>query len=421
MLHLSRNRNLFGAVAASFLGLGSLEGTPAVAENNNHVLHQPTFGAASTVRKGKSSKSEVPPYPIREVSDLSSLILLTGTSHQSLSKQVSDLIGVPVANSQISRFPDGEVSVQVNDSLRGNDVFILQSCAAPVNDSIMELLLTVSCARRAGAKRVIAIIPYFGYKHHRRGSALSTKYQSRFLSSGAMDFAKMLQEMGVDRVISVDLQRPGQGQEACFFDTGVPLEVVLSESEMVNHIVSKVKLANRVVVVSPNTEGFKKARKFQTGLHKHLSSSGSIIQLATFISSNTGSGPTDTTKLELLGENVNLSGADVIIVDDMVDTAGTLGDISMLMKKNGALNIYVAASHGLFTENSMDIIEKSPVTKVFVTDSLPLPVHVSNKVEQVSIARQLGHIILAEYFRTLSTAKEEQFLVAWEDELDEIE
>jgi ribose-phosphate pyrophosphokinase len=101
----------------------------------------------------------------------------------------------------------------------------VQPCAAPVGDSIMELLLTISCARRAGASKISAVIPYFGYKHHRRGSSISQKQlHSRFLTSGAMDFAKMLEVVGVDTVLAVDLQRPGQGHEACFFDTDIPLE-----------------------------------------------------------------------------------------------------------------------------------------------------------------------------------------------------
>ena len=381
----------------------------STADVGDGVLHEPTFKAASAVRKGQGLLRNLPPNSLeRNTSDLSSLILLAGSSHRDLAMKISELIGVPVAKASVSRFSDGEVSIQVNDSLRGQDVFVVQTCAAPVNDSIIELLLTVSCARRSGAKRVIAVIPYFGYKHHRRGSVVSTTYHSRFLSSGAMDFAKMLQEMGVDRVISVDLQRPGQGQEACFFDTSVPLEVVLSNEAMVRHLVNEVKLADRIVVVSANTEGFKKARKFQVGL---LNSTASSVQLATFVSrESTGSGPIDTTKLELLGDNLHIDGADVLIVDDMVDTAGTLAVLSRHMQAAGARNIYAVASHGVFTDQSMKLIEDCPVNRVFVTDSLPLPANVSNKVEQVSIARQLGHIILAEYFRTLSTTNEEKFL-----------
>ena len=132
--------------------------------------------------------------------------------------------------------------MKVNSQLRGKDVFIVQSCAAPVNDSIMELLLTVSCARRAGASRIIAVIPYFGYKHHRRWSPISSRKNSRFLSSGAMDFAHMLQEMGVDRVVAVDLQRSGQGHEACFFDNQVPLETIVTNDLFVDYIATNLSL-----------------------------------------------------------------------------------------------------------------------------------------------------------------------------------
>ena len=153
------------------------------------------------------------------------LVLISGTSHKELTYEISSLIKVPVANVDVGRFADGEVNIQIHDHVRSKNVYIIQPCAAPVNDSIMELLLMISCARRAGAKNITAVIPYFGYKHHRRGSVISTNNHSRFLSSGAMDFAKMLKEMGVDRVVSVDLQRPGQGHEACFFDTKISLEV----------------------------------------------------------------------------------------------------------------------------------------------------------------------------------------------------
>lgn len=339
------------------------------------------------------------------------MVLITGTAHAELAREISALVDKPLTRAKISRFADGEVSIQIDESIRGTDVFIVQSCTSPVNDSIMELLLTVSCARRSGAKRIIAVVPYYGYKHHRRGSSLSTKLQSRFLSSGAMDFARMLQEMGVDRVIAVDLQRPGQGQEACFFDSSVPLEVVLSTDIMIDYVVGMMELDGPgvhapIVVVTPNAECFKKARKFQVGLQRH---SRAEVQLAAFFSSDTGSGPTDVTKLELVGNDVKLQGADVVIVDDMVDTGGTLADLSKRLKAAGARRIFVAASHGIFTENSMANIDQAPVDRVVVTNSLPLPAACSPKVVQVSLAPYLSNIILAEYFRTMSTAVEEEF------------
>lgn len=110
----------------------------------------------------------------------------------------------------VTRFSDGEISIEINESIRGKDCFIIQTCAEPVNDNILELLLTITAARRSGAAKVTAVIPYFGYVHNRRGLPISTTYHSRFLWSASADFAKMLQTLGADKVISVDLQKAGQ-------------------------------------------------------------------------------------------------------------------------------------------------------------------------------------------------------------------
>lgn len=198
---------------------------------------------------------------------LDKLMLISGTMHPQLSKEISDTIQVPLANAQIARFNDGEVNIKIVDSCRGKNVFIIQPCGTPVSDSVMELLLLIATARRDGAKRVHAVIPYFGFKHHRHDIPQSTKYNSQFLFSESMDFAKMLQEMGVDSVVSVDLQRPGQGQEASFFDATVPAEVVVTTNLMVDHLIEKNKdLAGPIVVVAPNDELMKKAFKFRKKL-----------------------------------------------------------------------------------------------------------------------------------------------------------
>ena len=149
------------------------------------IITATSFCRQSFMDDGQGEKKK------KEKRSLKNLVLISGSAHKDLGNKISERIGVPLASSRIGRFVDGEVSIQIHDNMRGKDVFIVQSCAAPVNDSIMELLLTVSCARRSGARRVIAVIPYFGYKHHRRGVAISTKHQSRFLSSGAKDFSKM--------------------------------------------------------------------------------------------------------------------------------------------------------------------------------------------------------------------------------------
>jgi len=263
----------------------------------------------------------------------------------------------------------------------------------------MELLLTISCAKRSGAKRVTAVIPYFGYLHHRRGYPISTKHNSRFLWSASSDFAKMLQVMGVDRVISVDLQRPGQGQEACFFDSSIPVETVLSTHLMIDYFKKNIPLRNPVVIVSPDSDFTKKARKFQKG----LLNSGNLdqVSLAAFIHDEHHTGPMNPLSAELLG---NVRGADVIIVDDLVNTGGTLAILCRRLVKEGARKVYLCASHGLFTGNSLELIRLLPVEKVIVTDSIPLPTTLpgeSSKIVQVSIAPLLARVIEAEYFRSV--------------------
>lgn len=226
-------------------------------------VRQPSFGGRkNSIRKGFK----------RDDVTLDSMCLIAGTGHPALAQEISDGLDKPLTKTEISRFADGEVSIQILENLRDKDVFIIQPCVAPVNDSIMELLLTVSCARRAGARRIVAVIPYFGYKHYRRSTPLSTKLNSRFLSSSAVDFAHMLQEMGVDRVISVEIQRPGQGHEACFFDNAVPLETAVTTDAFTKHLIKNHVLKEPVAVVTPNAEYHKKARKFQKALQKSVKS-----------------------------------------------------------------------------------------------------------------------------------------------------
>lgn len=257
----------------------------------DNIVHQPSFGAMNTrsVPKKTNSTPRV---------TLDSLTLISGSAHKDLATAISKEINVPLCDATVKRFADGEVAIQINDNIRGQDVFIVQTCAAPVNDSIMELLLTISCARRSNVQRITAVVPYFGYKHHRRGNAISTKHNSRFLWSGVGDFAAMLQEMGVDRVITVDLQRPGQGLESSFFDNAVPVETLLSTDLFVHHLTNEMQLNEPVTIVAPNAECYHKARKFQTELQRKLKKE---VKFVTYFSVDSGSGPTDATQLKTMG------------------------------------------------------------------------------------------------------------------------
>jgi ribose-phosphate pyrophosphokinase len=300
-------------------------------------------------------------------------------------------------NSSSSWLLDGEVTCVVQEAIGGKDVFIIQPCANPVNDHIMEILLLTSCAKRSGALRVTAVIPYFGYKYHRRGEPISTKNQSRFLWSAAGDFAKMLTTMGVDRIIAVDLHRPGQGQETCFFDTTVPVENVSSNDLMLQYFKDHVPLSKNVTVVAASPDFLKKARKLQIGLKQD----GRNVQLAAFLRK------IDSTEVRTSRELTRLLGdvkdSDVIIVDDILDTGGTLSNICHRVKLEGAAKVYICASHGMFTENSMDIIRLSPVDQVIVTNSLPLPSNAPAKIVQLSVAPLLAQIIETEHYASIQT------------------
>jgi len=316
-------------------------------------------------------------------------MVVAGTAVPRLGKDISDLLELKVADVDVRRFSDGEIHCRYNESVREKNLYIIQSCAAPVNDNITELLLLVSAAKRAGANRVTAVIPYFGYKYHRRGLPISTVHQSRFLWSASGDFAEMLSAVGVDNIISVDLQRPGQGHEACFFDNNTPIETISTEDLMVQYFASEVKLTNPVVIVAPNADCVKKAVKFKRKLRE--STSLTNIDHAVFLAAKeTTSAVSKPEAAEFVG---SVQGADVIIVDEILETGVTLSVLCRRLIKEGARRVFLCSSHGIFSSTSMELIDLSPVEKVVVTDSIPLPGTSSSKIHQVSVAGMLAKVI----------------------------
>ena len=330
---------------------------------------------------------------------LSNNVIISGTAVPDLAKLVSKETGFSIANVQIKRFKDGEISCRYEESVREKNLFVIQSCSAPVNDNIMELLLLVSAAKRAGAHRVTAIIPYFGYKYHRRGLPISSVYNSRFLWSSSSDLADMLTAMGVDAVLAVDLQRPGQGHEACFFDSDTPIETISSNDLMVQYFADHIPLGDKVVVVSPNADCVKKAIKFKQKLSKLKNFKE--IDHALFLHGKDSGYDNDVSRVkgvEFLG---NVQDADVVIVDEILETGNTLSVLTRKLVKEGAKRVYLCASHGLFSSSSMELIDLSPVEKVVVTDSVRLPSNASEKITQVSVAPLLTQVIKSEAARNL--------------------
>lgn len=246
----------------------------------------------------------------------------------------------------------------------------------------------ISCARRCGARRVIAVVPYFGYKYHRRGETMSTKNQSRFLWSHSSDFFKMMAVMGADKVLSVDLHRPGQGQETSYSGELIPVETISSHELMIDYIKENVQLSPNVTVVAATSEYLKKARIFQKGLKgmKGVETVG----LAAFLRKSDSFEVRRRTVSRLLGE---VKGTDVIVIDGMVETAGSLSALCQVLAKEEVNDIYLCAPHALFTGDSMELVRLSPVKKVIVTDSLPMHEDMSDKIVQVSMAPYIAKII----------------------------
>ena len=268
------------AVAVSLTGLSlssTYSPTHTLTHNDTDFINADTnYKNKSHLSYSSSSSSLKQPKAKREA-QLKDLVLIGGTKHPALSNEIASILNISLADTKISRFADGECAIRVVQEVRGRGVYIVQPCGEDTSDSIMELLLTISTVKRAGCKSVTAVIPYFPFKHYRRGMPKSKKLHSKFLVSGPTDFGKMLEAMDVDRVISVALQRPGQGQEACFFDNSIPLEDISTVHLTTEYFKDNIKLEGPIVLMSPNDECLKKAVKFEKNLRQIYPESTSSI------------------------------------------------------------------------------------------------------------------------------------------------
>ncbi|KAL8429003.1 hypothetical protein Efla_006786 [Eimeria flavescens] len=309
---------------------------------------------------------------------LGDALIFTGTANEQLGAAVADRLSTRLGRVSVGRFADGEVNIQFLDSLRGKDVYLIQPTSTPVNDHLMELLLMISTCRRASAKKITAVIPYFGYARQDR------KLNSRVPISAA-DVARMMESMGVDRVVAVDLHC---GQIQGFFGPRVPVDNV--EAQIVGLDYFETKQLSSPVVVSPDAGGVYRARKFQEGMVKRGYSDCSIAMLIKRrIRAN------EVESMDLVG---SVDGRDVIIVDDMIDTAGTLVEAARELKSKGAKRVYAFATHGLFSGPAIDRIQKSALEEVVITDTIKARPMVTSckKIKILSIS-----ILLADAIRRI--------------------
>lgn len=305
--------------------------------------------------------------------------LFSGNANRPLAEEIAGQLGTKLGTITVSRFADGECNIQVKENIRGKDVFIIQPTCPPVNENLMELLLMVSTMRRASARKINVVIPYYGYCRQDR------KTVPRVPISAA-DVARLLETMGVDRVIAIDLHC---GQIQGFFGPRVPVDNLEANVAAVTYFKNYAKVGDRVVVVSPDAGGVSRAKKFQEMLKVELANKD--IGLAMIIKHRDG--PGKIAEMHLVGSVQN---SDVIIVDDMIDTAGTLSEAAKVLKdKGGAQKVYAFATHGLFSGDAFNNLRKSSLEEIVITNSIPAKQEEASmdKITRLSVAPLLAEAI----------------------------
>lgn len=301
--------------------------------------------------------------------------LFTGNSNKPLAQDIANHLGISLGKINVARFADGEVNVVVNDNVRGKDVYIVQPTSPPVNETLMELLLMVSTMRRASARKITTIIPYYGYARQDR------KMQARVPISAA-DVARLLEAMGVDRVVAVDLHC---GQIQGFFGPRVPVDNLDGGTVGVTYF-GDMDLVNPVIV-SPDAGGVYRAKQFREALSKkHDVDCGLAMIIKQRAKAN------EIERMDLVG---SVDGCDAIIVDDMVDTAGTLCKAAEILKDFGARRVYAFCSHGVLSGPAAERISKSVLTELVVLDTIPLSEESlkTGKITQLSVGPLLAQAI----------------------------
>ena len=271
-------------------------------------------------------------------------MVLAGSANTPLAEEVAGTLGIPLGDTTIRRFADGEIFVRINENVRGRDTFIVQSTPPPA-DNIMELLLLIDAARRASAARITAVIPYFGYARQDR------KDQPR-VALGAKLFANMVTTAGADRVLAIDFH---QHQLQGFFD--IPVDHLYAAPVLTRYFREKGLV--RPVVVAPDVGAAKMAR----GFAKRLNATIGIIDKRR---------PTANVSevLHVIGE---VEGRDCLLADDMIDTAGTMAESIRALKERGARHVYCCATHALLSGPAVERLADSPATEIVVTDTIAIP------------------------------------------------
>ncbi len=294
--------------------------------------------------------------------------ILSGTSNIKLSKDISKKLKLKLVNTNIRRFADGEIYIEINENIRGNSVFVIQSTSNPANDNLMELLLVIDALKRSSAKNVTAVIPYFGYARQDRKVAPRTSISAKVV-------ANLITNAGANRVLTVDLHA---GQIQGFFD--MPVDNLFTTPLFAKYIKKKLKNKN-LVCVSPDVGGVQRTRGLATKIKADLA-----------IIDKRRPAPGKSQVMNIIGDVKNKT---CIIVDDIIDSGGTIVNAVDALKKSGANEVFVFITHAVLSGDAVNKIKMSKIKKLIITDTInnSSKIKNNNKIEVLSISSLMSEAI----------------------------
>ena len=294
--------------------------------------------------------------------------LLTGNSNKPLSKKIAKYLKSKLVNSSIKKFADGEIYIEINENIRGNSIFIIQSVSSPANDNLMELLLCIDALKRSSAKNITAVIPYFGYARQDRKVVPRTSISAKLVSN-------LITKAGADRVVTVDLH---SGQIQGFFD--IPVDNLFGTPIFARHAKKNIKGKN-LICVAPDVGGTQRARAL-----------GNLLNVGLAIVDKRRPKPGQSQVMNVIG---NVKDKTCIIVDDLIDSGGTIVNAAKALKDRGAKDVYVYITHGVLTGEAVKKIQKSVIKKLVITDTIDNveKVKKAKNIEVLSISALMGEAI----------------------------
>tara|TARA_B100000902_G_scaffold72609_1_gene77925 strand:+ start:5400 stop:6332 length:933 start_codon:yes stop_codon:yes gene_type:complete len=294
--------------------------------------------------------------------------LLSGNSNKILSKNIAKYLRSKLVNSSIRNFSDGEIYVEINENIRGNSIFIIQSVSSPANDNLMELLLCIDALKRSSAKNITAVIPYFGYARQDRKVVPRTSISAKLVSN-------LITKAGADRIVTVDLHA---GQIQGFFD--IPVDNLFATPIFARHVKKKIKTKN-IICVAPDVGGTERARAL-----------GKLLNVGLAIVDKRRPKPGQSEVMNVIGD---VKGKNCVIVDDIIDSGGTIINSAKALKNRGAKDVYVYITHGVLSGDAVKKIKNSVIKNLVITDTIDNNTKVkgAKNIEVLPISGLMGEAI----------------------------